>query len=82
MGDIGGHARESDGAHVRLRHMKRGVHDTRRAIRPSIWHAAIHGRLRVSRMFGSVGRIGTIHRNLGELLVDRLFWSGSMNTRN
>lgn len=82
VGDIGGHARKSNGAHVRLRHMKRSVHCTGRAVRPSILHAAVHGRLRVSRVFGSVRRIGTIHRHLRELLVSRLFWSGSLNTWN
>lgn len=80
VGNIGGHAGKSNGAHVGLGHVERGVHCTGRAIRPSVLHAAVHGRLRVPRMLGSVRRVGAIHRNLGELLVSRLFWSGSLNT--
>lgn len=82
VGKIGGHARKSNGAHVGLGHVERGVHCTGRAVRPSVLHTAVHGRLRVPRMFGSVGRVGAVHRNLGELLVSRLFWSGSLNTWN
>lgn len=82
MGNIGGHAMESNWAHVWLGHVERGVHCTGRAIRPSVLQAAVHGGLRVPRMLGSVGRVGAIHRNLGELLVSRLFWSGSLNTWN
>lgn len=82
VGNIGGHARKSNGAHIGLGHVERGVHCARGAIWASVLHAAVHGRLRVPRVFGSVRRVGAVHGNLRKLLVSRLFWSGSLNTWN
>lgn len=74
VGHVGGHSGEANRRHVWLRHVERCVHRARGAIRPSGLHVAIHRRLGISRVFGSVRGVGTIHWELRELLEGRVLW--------
>lgn len=80
MRHIGSHCWKSHatGSHVGLGHMERGVHDCGRAIRATVLQATIHGRLRVPRVFGTVRGVGTVKRNGGELLGNRLLGGESL----
>lgn len=78
VGHIGAHSGEANGGHVGLRHVERRVHHSRGAIASSVLHVAVHRGLGISRVFRSVGGVGTVHGELGELLEDNLLWGRSL----
>lgn len=80
VGHVGAHSGEAN-AHVRLRHVERCVHCTRRAVWPSVLQAAIHRGLGISRVFRSVWGVGTVHGKLRELLKGNLLWGCSLTHR-
>lgn len=79
VGDVGSHSGEANRRHVGLRHVERCMHCARRAIGSSVLHVAVHRGLGVSRVLGSVRRVGTVHGKLRKLLEGRVFWVCSLH---